>query len=129
MRSRFNWSLCILFLLASATAAQTSRPSAQAVVRIGMTVDDMDRSIDFYTHVLAFAKKSDVEVAGETYERLFGVFGMRARIVTLQLGDEQFELTEYLAPRGREIPRDARSNDRWFQHVAIVTSDMDRAYQ
>src|SRR5205085_5189828 len=24
---------------------------------------------------------------------------------------------------------DARSNDRWFQHVAIIVSDIDRAYQ
>jgi catechol 2,3-dioxygenase-like lactoylglutathione lyase family enzyme len=130
MPSRYKWTLFIvLLLLTSVAPAQTSRPVAQAVVRIGMTVDDMDRSLDFYTSVLDFQKKSDVEVAGEAYERLFGVFGMRARIVALQLGDEQLELTEYLTPRGREIPRDSRSNDRWFQHIAIVTSDMDRAYE
>jgi catechol 2,3-dioxygenase-like lactoylglutathione lyase family enzyme len=50
------------------------------------------------------------------------------RIVRLRLGDEQIELTEYLAPRGRPIPVDSRSNDRWFQHVAIIVSDMDAAY-
>jgi len=27
------------------------------------------------------------------------------------------------------MPPDSRSNDRWFQHLAIVVSDMDRAYQ
>jgi catechol 2,3-dioxygenase-like lactoylglutathione lyase family enzyme len=26
------------------------------------------------------------------------------------------------------VPRDSRSNDRWFQHVAIITSDMATAY-
>ena len=31
-------------------------------------------------------------------------------------------------PRGRPAPVDSRSNDRWFQHVAIVVSDMDGAY-
>src|SRR5207237_9695180 len=30
---------------------------------------------------------------------------------------------------GRPIPVESRSNDRWFQHVAIITSDMERAYQ
>src|SRR5207237_8860382 len=35
---------------------------------------------------------------------------------------------EYLAPRGRTIPEDARSNDRSFQHAALVVSDMDAAY-
>ena len=47
----------------------------------------------------------------------------------MRLGDEFIELTEFLAPRGRPAPVDARSNDRWFQHVAIIVSDMDRAYQ
>jgi catechol 2,3-dioxygenase-like lactoylglutathione lyase family enzyme len=46
----------------------------------------------------------------------------------MRLGNEFLELTEYLAPRGRPIPVDSRSNDRWFQHVAIIVSDMDRAY-
>jgi catechol 2,3-dioxygenase-like lactoylglutathione lyase family enzyme len=67
-------------------------------------------------------------VAGTEYERLQGVFGLRARVVRMRLGDEGIELTEYIAPRGRPIPGDSRSNDRWFQHVAIVVSDMDRAY-
>jgi len=26
------------------------------------------------------------------------------------------------------VPSDSRSNDRWFQHVAIIVSDMDAAY-
>ncbi len=46
----------------------------------------------------------------------------------LRLGDETLELTQYLAPEGRPLPPDSRSNDRWFQHVAIIVSDMDRAY-
>jgi catechol 2,3-dioxygenase-like lactoylglutathione lyase family enzyme len=51
------------------------------------------------------------------------------RVVRMRLGDEFIELTEYLAPRGRPIPVDARSNDHSFQHIAIITSDMARAYQ
>jgi catechol 2,3-dioxygenase-like lactoylglutathione lyase family enzyme len=38
-------------------------------------------------------------------------------------------LTEYLSPQGRPVPVDSRSNDRWFQHIAIIVSDMDKAYQ
>jgi catechol 2,3-dioxygenase-like lactoylglutathione lyase family enzyme len=68
-------------------------------------------------------------VAGDDYEHLQGVFGLRMRVARMRLGDEQIELTEYLAPRGRPIPVDARSHDRSFQHVAIITSDMERAYQ
>jgi len=94
-----------------------------------MTVADMDRSLEFYTNVLSCEKVSEVEVWGTEYEQLQGVFGLRMRVVRLRLGDETIELTEYLAPQGKPIPVDSRSNDRWFQHIAIIVSDMDRAYQ
>lgn len=122
-------SFLLLIVVASTARGEITKPAISAVVRIGVTVEDMDRSIDFYTKVLDFKQLSDDEVAGEKYEQLFGVFGLRARIVQLRLGEETIELTQYLTPRGRVVPRDSRSNDRWFQHIAIVTSDMDRAYQ
>jgi catechol 2,3-dioxygenase-like lactoylglutathione lyase family enzyme len=100
-----------------------------AVESTGMTVSDMDRAVDFYTQVLSFKKVSDVEVWGTEYEQLQGLFGVRLRVVKLQLGEELIELTEYLTPKGRPIPVDSRSHDRWFQHIAIVVSDMDKAYQ
>jgi catechol 2,3-dioxygenase-like lactoylglutathione lyase family enzyme len=93
-----------------------------------MTVSDMDRAVEFYTTVLTFETVSDVEVAGTEFEHLEGVFGARARVVRMRLGDELIELTEYLAPKGRPIPVDSRSQDRWFQHVAIIVRDMDSAY-
>ena len=102
--------------------------SSRSVKAIGLTVSDVDRAVAFYTQVLTFEKISDVEVAGADYEHLEGVFGLRIRVVTLKLGAEQLVLTQYLAPRGRAFPADSRSNDRWFQHAAIVVSDMDRAY-
>src|SRR5246127_1164774 len=108
----------------AASAAQVG-----AVGPIQMTVADMDRSVDFYSRVLTFEKTSDTEIAGENVEHLFGVFGARVRIVRMKLGDESIELVQFLAPRGRAIPADSRSNDLWFQHIAIIVSDMDRAYQ
>src|SRR5207247_11389004 len=101
----------------------------KSIESVGVTVAEMDRSIEFFSKVLSFEKISDVEVAGTEYERLQGVFGARMRVVRMKLGDELIELTEYLAPQGRPVPVDSRSNDRWFQHVAMVVSDMDKAYQ
>ena len=51
------------------------------------------------------------------------------RVVQMKLGDETIALTEYLTPKGRPFPADTRSNDRWFQHIAIVVSDMDKAFE
>lgn len=117
--------ICVLWPLA--TLANGS-PIVRSVDSIGITVNDMDRALDFYTNVLTFELEGESEIAGESAERLYGVFGMRLRIATLRLGEERIELMEFLAPRGRPTPVDSRSNDRWFQHVAIIVSSMDRAY-
>jgi catechol 2,3-dioxygenase-like lactoylglutathione lyase family enzyme len=105
------------------------RALAVEVGSIGMTVSDLERSVAFYTGVLGFEKLSEQELDGECEERLRGVFGARVRVARLRLGSEVIELAEYLAPRGRPVPADMRSNDAWFQHIAIVVSNMDRAYQ
>ena len=113
---------------APADAAQGSS-LVRAVGPIEMTVADLDRSVRFYTEVLTFQRVSELETHGEAYEHLQGVFGARVRQATLQLGEETLQLTEYLAPRGRGRPEVQHSNDLWFQHVAIIVSDMDAAYR
>jgi len=124
----FGWTLSSF----TQAAPQISSPAGVKIRSIGtilITVADMDRSLDFYSHVLTFEKVSDTEVAGDDVEHLFGVFGSRVRMVRMKLGDESVELVQFLAPRGRSIPVDSRSNDLWFQHIAVIVSDMDRAYQ
>jgi catechol 2,3-dioxygenase-like lactoylglutathione lyase family enzyme len=101
----------------------------KSVEAVGMTVADMDRAVEYFSKVLSFEKISDIEVHGEEYERLQGLFGVRMRVVRMRLGNEMIELTQYLAPEGRPIPPDWRSNDHWFQHIAVAVSDMDKAYQ
>ena len=120
-----------LVIAIAATLALFGNAWGQAVSHVesvGFTVSDMDRALDFYTRVLPFEKVSDVETWGSEFEHLSGVFGARVRVVRLKLGSETIELTEYLAPQGRAVPADSRSNDRWFQHIAVIVSDMDKAY-
>jgi catechol 2,3-dioxygenase-like lactoylglutathione lyase family enzyme len=117
-------------LLALLLAAQAAFAGARvaAVGPVALTVSDADRAAAFFREVLEFEPVGEVELAGDAVERLSGVFGARLRVVTLRLGAETVELHEYLAPRGRAFPEDTRGNDRWFQHAAIVVSDMAKAY-
>src|SRR5262250_2573297 len=117
-------SLITLLIIVVGVAAKGS----VSVESVGMTVSDMDRAVEFYS-ALTFQKVSDVEVLGDEFEHLEGVFGARMRIVRMQLGNEYLDLTQYLAPPGRAIPTDSRSNDLWFQHIAIVVRDMDEAFE
>ena len=118
-------SILLVLLVHGVHAAE---PHVSAVDSVSLTVSDMDKAVDFYTRVLTFEKVADREVAGEDYEHLLGVFGSRLRAVRLRLGNEYIELVQFLAPRGRPFPIDSRSNDRWFQHIAIIVSDMGRSY-
>src|SRR5215510_3375221 len=101
MTKRFLITLLVVALSVSAVQAATS------VESIGLTVSDMDRAVEFYS-ALTFRKVSDVEVLGDDFEHLEGVFGARMRIVRMQLGNEYLDLTQYLAPPGRPIPRFAK---------------------
>ena len=117
-----------LVLSAAAVIAAEPRARVTGVDSIGITVSDLDRAVDFYTKVLTFEKLTEQENAGSAWEHLQGLFGLRMRTARLRLGDEFIELKEYLAPEGRPLPVDSRSNDGWFQHIAIIVSDMDKAY-
>lgn len=124
MKAKFRIAallLCVFFQIVAAA-------QAKKVEAIGITVSDMDRSVKFYSEVLQFTKVSDIELKGASWEQLYGVFGLRIRVVRMQLGDEIIELVDYLTTGGRSIPEDARSNDLSFQHIAIVVNDMDSAY-
>jgi catechol 2,3-dioxygenase-like lactoylglutathione lyase family enzyme len=121
---KFLFTYFLVSQLPVGVAAQVSKVEA-----IGITVKDMDRSVTFYTQVLGFKKISDMELSGESQEKLQDLFGLRMRIVRLQLGEEFVELTDYLTSGGRSIPEDTKSNDLVFQHIAIVVSDMEKAYR
>src|SRR5205823_3177058 len=125
----FPRRLIVAFLAVVLAASIAETQSANVSVEsVGMTVSDMDRAVEFYS-ALTFQKVSDVEVFGDEFEHLEGVFGARMRIVRMQLGNEFLDLTQYLAPPGRPIPVDSRSNDLWFQHIAIVVRHMDQAFE
>lgn len=126
-----SFAIGLVVFVASPLAPAANGPAplpVTAVETVGLTVSDMDRALAFYTGVLPFVKVSDEEFAGRQYELLSGVFGARSRVVRLQLGGETIELTEFLTPKGRPVPVDTRPNDRLFQHIAIVVSDMKKAY-
>ncbi|MBI1782700.1 MAG: VOC family protein [Sphingobacteriales bacterium] len=114
----------LVSLIHSIVFAQITKVDA-----IGITVKEIERSVKFYIEVLGFKKVSDHEYQGKEIEQLKNVFGINIRVVRLQLGEEFIELTDYLTTGGRSIPEDQHSNDLSFQHIAIVVSDMDKAFE
>lgn len=96
------------------------------IERIGMTVASLQRTETFYRNALGFHTVGSGIIHDVNTERLLGV-PATAHTLTMALGDEQIEFVAF-ASRGRPYPRGSRSPDLWFQHFAIVVSDMDAAY-
>jgi catechol 2,3-dioxygenase-like lactoylglutathione lyase family enzyme len=120
----------------SPLAAQTSPVEARsnhtalvtAVRGVEMVVSDLNRSRAFF-EMLGFTLVREQELSGPDEERRTGIAKARVRRLELALGSEHLALRQFIAPgQGRPIPPDSRGNDLWFQHVAIVVRDMDRAY-
>lgn len=107
-------SALFLCILASALTASCAAPSVE-IKAIEVTVSDLPRALAFYTGVLQFQVMSQEEEAGRI-------------TACLRLGEETLLLRDY-AEDGRRIPETLPSNDRSFQHIAIVVADIDAAYQ
>jgi catechol 2,3-dioxygenase-like lactoylglutathione lyase family enzyme len=120
-----RWAATLVLILGGALFAQAK---VIAVGAVGVTVSDMEQSVAFYRNVLTFTKVSDREFTDPEYDQLEHVFAARVRVVDMRLGQETLRLTQYLTPQGRPVPLDSRSNDLWFQHIAIVVRDMDAAF-
>ena len=99
-----------------------------SVDSVGITVNDLDRAVGFYTTSSASSRYRSRGDGREVRASVRRVRPAAAHRDGCELGDEHIELMEFLAPRGRPIPADSTSNDGWFQHVAIIVSDMDAAY-
>lgn len=95
---------------------------------IALTVSDLDRSVTFYEQSMNFKKVSEQVIVNQNFDYVTGVFASRVRSVELQLGDEKIQLNQFLNASGKPIPIGSRSNDLWFQHLAVVVSDMDKAF-
>ncbi len=124
-------SLMRRFGLASlmTTALLAAAPTRAAVVeveRISITVSDLDRTEAFYRDGLGFHTLARRGVDDPATQRLLGV-PKPAETLTMQLGREQVEFVRYRIP-GRKYPAGSQSPDLWFQHFAVVVTDMDAAY-
>ena len=103
-------------------------PQVQRLQTIGLTVADLERSKNFYIHALRFEAIAEITVQEQSHSTSEGTDPATLRVATLQLGAEQIQLRQYLDCASQPLPADSQSTDLWFQHMAIVVSDLDRAY-
>lgn len=106
--------------------------SALAIGKVIIIVKDLKVSLPFYEEILEFKEIRSYTLEGKDFQRLLGIDNPKlyAKVIELQLGQEIIALQEFVnESQSRCIPLDSKSNDLWFQHIAIVVNDMDKAYQ
>ncbi len=131
MIHQFNKIVWLIAFLVISTISVFGQ-DAKAVNKVSITVADLDRSVEFYTTVLPFKRVKTFKLSGKEIQKLFGIKDkhLKVQVVQLALGSEIIELMEFETKQiGRPVPHTSRSNDLWFQHIAIVVSDMDKAYE
>lgn len=104
--------LGLVVLLAVPSSVLASPGDSSAVAGFQFNVKNLSAAVGFYQNVLGFSLLRQDESHAE-----------------LALGDERLTLKTASNTCLHPLPRDGRSNDRWFQHLAIVVSDMRAAAQ
>lgn len=96
---------------------------------VQMTVSDLGAEAAFLAR-LDFATVDPPEaLAGDAFSKRVGLPDARATRTTLRLGEERLMVVSFSTPAGRPIPEPTRSNDAWFQHLAIIVSNIDLAWE
>lgn len=94
---------------------------------VDLTVSDLPRAIAFYTQALGFTALAGPRPVPAALLAALKLPGRSARLARLRLGEEEMGLIEF-APPGHPYPPDSTATDIWFQHFAVVASDMPAAY-
>ena len=94
----------------------------------GLTVSDIDGSIEFFRDVLGFKTTEVMVHKGGMVERLTGVDGAEVRIAFVDLPGHKIELLQYVKPDDRKVS-DLRNCDTGAFHIALEVDDIEAAIE
>jgi catechol 2,3-dioxygenase-like lactoylglutathione lyase family enzyme len=97
-----------------------------SVDHIGLTVGDLDRSIQFYCTVLDCVVRERAVIKGAEVETLTGISGAVIHTADLSLSDGgMLELLQYCGPSRTVLAQ--RRFDAGHSHIAFTVNDVDAA--
>jgi catechol 2,3-dioxygenase-like lactoylglutathione lyase family enzyme len=97
-----------------------------SIDHIGLTVEDLDRSIQFYCTVLDCVVRERAVIKGAEVETLTGIAGAVIHTADLSLSDGgMLELLQYCGPSRTVLAQ--RRFDAGHSHIAFTVNDVDAA--
>lgn len=91
----------------------------------GITVSDLERSLDFWQNVLGFKLSHRAHQTGELASEITGVPGAEISLAVLKAPGHKIELLKYHHPPDRKNKGDLRPCDVGSAHVALTVDDLD----
>ena len=103
--------------------------SIKALAHISITVENIEKSKQFYTQLLGFESIMEKEVCSESFGIAVGLKDAKAKLVMLKLPDNNtlIELFEYINPKGKKIKSNS-PNTISTGHIALEVSDIQTCY-
>jgi len=97
---------------------------------IGLSVSNLERSIDFYCKNLNCEVIRILEANREPkLGKVVGMTGCSARIAHLKAGENMLELFEYVIPPGKKLPENHRQADLGFIHAGFTSDNVRDDYR
>ena len=106
------------------------------IINTSQTTVNLQKQINWYTTNLGFSCISETRIDDSWLGKLIGIPGAIINKASLRIGEEFLELWEFeQVPTQKNdkiepipIPEDSQSNDLWFQHICIVVSNLNDAF-
>ena len=96
----------------------------------GITVSNLERSLEFWQNVLGFEFSHRAHQTGEMASEITGVAGAEIKLAVVKApGGHKIELLEYLAPPDRKQHVDLRPCDVGSVHIALTVDNLDAVLQ
>ena len=115
-----------LLLIVAVTTIPIGHAAVIDIEHIRLSASNLARMEGFYRDALGFRTVAHGQLMSAGEQKLLGI-PQSAKTLTMQLGSDRIQFVSFARP-GRPYPGDSRSPDLWFQHFAIVVTDMDAAY-
>ena len=93
----------------------------------GLTVADLDRSVDFYTAVLGCTVETRFSVSGDAFETVVDCENASGQFVHLDSGGKRLELVEYKPAESPRTP--ATLPQPGGTHLAFSVEDVDASVE
>ena len=91
----------------------------------GITVSNLERSLDFWQNVLGFELSHRAHQTGQLAAEITGVAGAEILIAVVKAPGHKIELLEYRAPADRQQHVDLRPCDVGSIHVALTVDNLE----